>query len=153
MFRTSETLYRQAAAEGATYIGLLLVAYDTLAGDLRRAGAAVANKAIAARCDASNHALLLLGHLESWAAALEEPVLKGSLSQFYAYIRSQMLAHQADSHPQAFLDLASVVEQTRAVWQAKESQQTQSTQISNAAQQIPEQPSDDRPFRRLSFSA
>ncbi len=154
MFTKSETLYRQTAAEGATYIGLLLVVYDTLAGDLRRAGAAVDGNNIAVRCEASNHALLLLGHLESWTASLEEPALKDSLAQFYAYLRAQMLFHQAESQAQAFFSLASLVEQTRAVWQAKESQGTRAGELASTAQKDALQPrSNDEPVRRSSWSA
>lgn len=116
----SETFYRQAAGEGATYIGLLLVVYDTLAGDLRRAGQAVEAGDIAGRCDATNHALLLLGHLESWAASLAEVELRESLGRFYAFLRSQAIALQAATVGAGFADLAGLVEETRAVWQQKE---------------------------------
>ena len=117
---SSETFYRQTAGEGATYIGLLLVVYDTLAGDLRRAGEAVDRGDIAARCHATNHALLLLGHLESWAESLAEVELRTSLSHFYAYLRVQAIALQAAGRKDGFNELAGLVEETRAVWQRKE---------------------------------
>ena len=116
----SETLYRHAAAEGATYIGLVLVVYDALAEDLRRAGEAVNRNDIAARCNASNHALLLLGHLESWTGSIDDPTLQSSLTQFYAYVRAQTLTIQAQPQAERFHELARLIGETRAAWQQKE---------------------------------
>lgn len=121
---TSETLYRQMAGEGATYIGLLLVVYDTLAEDLRRAGQAVERGEITPRCDASNHALLLLGHLESWTVSLEDATLAASLLQFYGYLRAQTLRLQTATDAAEFYTLARLVGETRACWQQRESQLT-----------------------------
>lgn len=116
----SEALYRSAAAEGATFIGLLLVVYDALASDLQSAAHAARRNDIAARCNASNHALLLLAHLESWIPSLDDPALGESLTQFYAYLRAQTLAVQASAMPEAFEELARLVSETRAIWHRKE---------------------------------
>lgn len=118
----SETLYRQMAGEGATYIGLLLVVYDTLAEDLRQAGQAADRGDIAARCNASNHALTLLGHVESWAASLDDATLTSSLLQFYGYLRSQTLHLQTAKGGTEFYELARLVGETRACWQKRENQ-------------------------------
>ncbi len=120
MRNATETLYRQVAAEGATYIGLLIVVYDSLAEDLRRAGLAVAANDISTRCTASNHALLLLGHLESWAASLEDLPLKASLTAFYSYLRSSILTLQTRNAAEPFHELAGEVTGLRATWQHKE---------------------------------
>ena len=117
---TSETLYRQMAGDGATYIGLLLVVYDTLAEDFRRAGDAVERGDIPARCAATNHALLLLGHLESWTGSLDDAVLAASLLQFYGYLRAQALRLQVAKAPAEFFELARLVGETRACWQKRE---------------------------------
>lgn len=120
--QSSESFYRQIAGEGATYIGLLLVVYDTLAADLRRAGQAADRADIAARCEATNHAILLLGHLESWTDTLDDATLQASLRHFYGYIRTQTMLLQANPKAQPFFDLASLVGDTRAAWQQRESQ-------------------------------
>ena len=136
---TSETLYRQMAGEGATYIGLLLVVYDTLAADLRRAGQAIERGDIAARCDATNHALLLLGHLESWTASLDDATLQASLRQFYSYLRSQAMLLQTASNPAEFYELARLVGETRAAWQQRESRQLALAPTPVAAQHVPDE--------------
>ena len=154
MATSSESFYRQTAAEGATYIGLLIVVYDTLAGDLRRAGLAVKQNDIAVRCNASNHALLLLGHLESWAAALEEHSLADSLSRFYSHLRSQLLSLQSHAEPEALFALAELVEQTRATWQTKEIQLMRATQLTNDhAKATPESENQSTLHQRVSWSA
>lgn len=119
MRNDSGTLYRQIAAEGATYVGLLIVVYDTLSADLRRAGDAVAAGDIRARCAACNHALLLLGHLDSWAAAMDEVPLRTSLADFYAYLRASVLALQTHASATPFYELATHVIGLRATWQQK----------------------------------
>ena len=151
MNTSSETLYRRTAAEGATYIGLLLVAYDSLAEDLRRAGNAVTRNDIAGRCNASNHALLLLGHLESWTSSLDDPALQNSLTQFYAYLRAQTLAIQAQPKAQPFHELARLIGETRAAWHQKESSaRSASTPLTTPTPQL-RSDSEDSP--RLSWSA
>ena len=120
MTPSTTSLYRQVAAEGATYIGLLTVVLDSLAEDLRLAGLAAASRDIPARCAASNHAFLLLAHLESWATDLDEPALKASLLTFYSYVRSTLTTLQAHTTEQPFLDLAVHVTELRITWQTKE---------------------------------
>lgn len=121
--QSSESFYRSIAGEGATYIGLLVVVYDTLAADLRRAGRAVHAGDIAGRCAATNHAFLLLGHLDSWAESMEDGQLAASLRDLYRHIRLQSTLLQANPQAQAFFDLADLVNGTRAAWQQREAQQ------------------------------
>ena len=142
------------AGEGATYIGLLLVVYDTLAEDLRRAGQAVENADIQARCDATNHALLLLGHLESWTASLDDATLQASLLQFYRYLRVQAMLLQTATEPAGFYELARLVGETRATWQKRESQQMSIAQhLPSVQPRAKSWPDDDGAEVRHSWSA
>ena len=152
--QTSESLYRSIAGQGASYIGLLLVVYDTLAADLRRAGQAVERAEIAPRCEATNHAFLLLGHLESWTESLEDPVLQASLRQFYSHIRSQAMLLQAKPRPEPFYELANLVGETRAAWHMRELTQLRSAANAVSAAVGPPPPRDefDGPSRQ-SWSA
>lgn len=115
----SSRFYRTHAAEGSTHADLLIAVYDALAEDLRRVAAAVAHEDIAARCNVSNRALLLLGHLDSWVEFLGEPALQQSLTQFYSYLRSEILRLQTTTSPEPFRALALQVSETRAAWQKK----------------------------------
>lgn len=113
--------YRNSATEGATHIDILLACYDTLAGDLRMAGNAAARGSLTARCRYSQHALLLIGHMESWVSLLDDSNLAASLVSFYGYLRAEILQLQVSSEIDKFMNLALVVCETRAVWQRKQS--------------------------------
>lgn len=152
--QSSESFYRRIAGEGATYIGLLLVVYDTLAADLRRAGQAVERSDISTRCDATNHAILLLGHLESWTDTLDDATLQASLRQFYAHIRTQATLLQANPQTQPFYDLADLVGDTRAAWQQRESQHRSSLPTTTPPSLPPRNALDEEDSpRRRSWSA
>lgn len=88
---TAELSYRKSAIGGASTIGLMIVLFDTLAGDLRRAATALRNNDIETRCNQLNHAALVLGQLESWVDLKSGGESAQTLSRFYAYLRSKML--------------------------------------------------------------
>lgn len=113
--------YRTSATEGASHIDILLACYDALAEDIRLAGKSSSTGDIAARCRHSEHALLLIGHLESWLSLLDDAELSGSVGSFYSYLRAEILRLQFSPEPRKFTDLAFVVCETRASWQKKQS--------------------------------
>jgi flagellin-specific chaperone FliS len=113
--------YRASTGDSSTHLGLLLSVYDALAEDLRLAADAVANGDIVGRCRHSQHALQLLGHLESWLSLFDDAALQDSLSCFYAYLRGEIICLQSAAHRGGFVELAMHVCETRAVWQKKQS--------------------------------
>jgi flagellin-specific chaperone FliS len=113
--------YRSSATEGATYIDIVLACYDALAEDIRLAGKSSATGDVAARCRHSDHALLLIGHLESWLSLLDDSELAGSLASFYCYLRAEIIRLQLSAELSNFIDLALMVCETRAAWQKKQS--------------------------------
>lgn len=113
--------YRISAMEGATHVDVLLACYDAIAEDIRMAGEAAAVGDIEARCRHSEHAFVVLGHLENWLPLLEDAVLEESLSRFYGYLRRQLLQLQSSVRTAEFADLAMDICETRAVWQKKTS--------------------------------
>jgi flagellin-specific chaperone FliS len=117
-----EAGYRLAAAQGATQIGIHVLAYDALAREISAAGRAASSSTIDKRCLHTNRALMLIGHLESWSGYLEDPKLSASLSAFYAVLRETLMSLQQSRSLTGFLDLAQHVVETRAVWQQKEHQ-------------------------------
>src|SRR5450756_920426 len=91
MSSDTELSYRKSAIEGASPIGLVIALYDTVWGDLRRAAAAIRINDIEARCKELNHALLVLGQLETWVDVENGGELGHNLTSFYAYLRGKML--------------------------------------------------------------
>jgi flagellin-specific chaperone FliS len=119
MNKSTVSAYRISAIEGATHLDVLLACYDALAEDIRLAGEASAAGDIAARCGYSQHALLVLGHLQDWIPLLEDASLQESLACFYQYLRQEILRLQSPALRSEYAPLAMRVCETRAVWQKK----------------------------------
>ena len=119
--------YRSSATEGATHVDILLACYDAVAEDIRFAGKFAVEGDVVSRCRYSEHALLLIGHLESWVSLLDDSELAESLTSFYEYLRAELLRLQVSSELEKFMDLALVVCETRAAWQNKQSVQRSQT--------------------------
>lgn len=113
--------YRSSATEGATHIDILLACYDAVAEDIRLAGKSAVKGDVVSRCRHSERALLLIGHLESWVSLLDDLELAAGLTNFYEYLRAEILQLQTSSQFEKFMALALVVCETRAVWQSKQS--------------------------------
>ena len=111
--------YRHSATEGANHIDILLACYDALAEDMRLAGQSALRGDIPARCRHSEHALLLIGHLESWVSFLDDVNLAASLTNFYEHLRAEVLRLQVSLDFNDYMNLALVVCEVRATWQKK----------------------------------
>lgn len=116
----SRSAYQFAAASSASVATLHQLAYSQIAQDLLCAAAAVRQADISARCAASNHALLLLGHLDSWVDGMKEPALAQSLRAFYVFLRHAILNLQIAPDAAAFERTASLLLDTRTAWHQKE---------------------------------
>src|SRR5580704_10586818 len=87
----TELSYRKSAIEGASSIGLIIALFDTLAGDLRRASAAIRKNDIEKRCKELDHASLVLGQRASWVDMDKGGESAKTLAQFYAHLRASMM--------------------------------------------------------------
>ncbi len=123
---TMESLraYRDSATGCGTHIDVLLVCYDALAADLRSAETAAVGQDILGRCRHSNHALLLLGHLEGWLSLLDDETLQQTLERFYQYLRTELLRLQVAAEPSSYTMLAMRVCEARAAWQRKQANES-----------------------------
>ncbi len=87
----TELSYRKSAIEGASSIGLIIALFDTLAGDLRRAAAAIRKSDIEKRCKELDHAqprTRPAGKLGRYGPGRR---IGTKASQFYAYLRANMM--------------------------------------------------------------
>jgi flagellar secretion chaperone FliS len=113
----TELSYRKSAIEGASSIGLIIALFDTLAGDLRRAAAAIRKNDIDRRCKELDHASLVLGQLESWVDMDKGGESSQTLSRFYAYLRATMMQASV-TQSAALLDTQiDTILQVRSAWQ------------------------------------
>jgi len=118
---TTEMTYRQSSIAGASPIGLMIVLFDTLAGDLRRAAAALHRNDIETRCRELNHAALVLGRLESWVDLENGGDSARDLARLYAHLRAKML-EAAGKKSAALLEAQiDLILEVRSAWQLLDS--------------------------------
>ena len=114
---TTEMSYRKTAIAGASPIGLMIVLFDTLVGDLRRAASALRKNDIEARCKELNHAALVVGQLESWIDLKSGGEAAESLSRFYAYLRAKMLEASIEKAAAILDQQIEMILHVRSAWQ------------------------------------
>jgi flagellar protein FliS len=127
----TELSYRKSAIEGASSIGLIIALFDTLAGDLRRAAAAIRKSDIEKRCKELDHASLVLGQLESWVDRDKGGESAQALAQFYSYLRATMMEASVTQTATLLDTQIDTILQIRSAWQ----------KLDNTPQAPPEIPS------------
>jgi flagellar protein FliS len=99
----------------------MIVLFDTLAGDLRRAAVAIRNKDIEKRCKELNHAVLVIGQLESWLDLKSGGEPARNLSRFYAYLRAKMMEASVKQSAEVLDAQIEMILQVRCTWQKYDS--------------------------------
>jgi len=117
MMMTTELSYRQTSIAGASPIGLMIALFDTMAGDFRRAAAALRKNDIETRCKELNHAALVLGQLESWVDLKNGGESAEALSRFYAYLRAKMLEASISKSAAVLEKQIEMILHVRSAWQ------------------------------------
>jgi len=120
MLNDTALSYRKTAVEGASAIGLVIVLYDTLWGDLRRATEALRDHNVELRCHELNHAFLVLGQLESWVAPENGGDLADSLHHFYRYIRAKVMEASLVQSATVLEELMDLILHVRSAWQQRD---------------------------------
>lgn len=109
--------YRKSAIEGASSIGLIIVLFDTVAGDLRRAAAAIRQNDIEKRCRELDHASLVIGQLESWIDMSNGGESAQTLATFYAQLRAKMMEAAGSKSAELLEAQIEIIMQVRSAWQ------------------------------------
>jgi flagellar secretion chaperone FliS len=122
--------YRKSAIEGASTIGLMIVLFDTLVGDLRRASEALRNNDIEVRCRELNHAALVLSRLESWIDLKNGGEPAQTLTRFYAYLRSKMIEAAGTKSAKLLETQIEMILHVRTSWQMLDSSPPEVSQMS-----------------------
>jgi flagellar protein FliS len=152
---TTELSYRRSSVAGASAIGLMIVLFDTLAGDLRRAAAAIHSNDIETRCKELNHAALVIGQLESWIDLKNGAESAQNLSRLYAYLRVKMIEASGTKSAVLLEDQIDLILHVRSAWQQldisspQESEQAgevSAVQANANYRQMPEASADRVPF-------
>jgi flagellar secretion chaperone FliS len=156
----TELSYRKSAIEGASSIGLIIALFDTFAGDLRRAAAAIRKSDIEKRCKELNHASLVLGQLESWVDKDKGGDSAQTLAQFYGYLRATMMETSVSQSATLLETQIDTILQVRSAWQKLDNAAQGPPGIpsntlveqTTASTPMPESPMPESKFERIPFS-
>ena len=124
---TTELSYRKSSIEGASTIGLMIVLFDTLAGDLRRAAASLRKNDIESRTRELNHAALVISQLESWLDLENGGESALTLSRFYAYLRAKMMEAAGTKSATLLETQIEMILHVRSAWQQLDTSSPHST--------------------------
>jgi flagellar protein FliS len=116
LMSTTGKSHTLSAIENASPIGLMVVLFDTLAGDLRRAVAALNKNDIETRCKELNHAVLVIGQLDSWVDLEKGGESARNLTGFYAYIRAKMMEAAVTKSAKSLEAPIQMIQQVSTAW-------------------------------------
>ncbi len=109
--------YRRAATQQASVVGLVIALYDTLAGDLQRAVAAMQRKEIEDRSRQLKHGFAVLTQLDSLLDAERGGHAAINLRRFYGHVREEMLRAQFLQDDSILERVAELILDVRGAWQ------------------------------------
>jgi len=108
--------YREAAVAGASPVRLVVLLYEQVIEDLRRALAAQKNDAIETRTREINHAILVIGHLEATLNKEQGGRVAEILQHFYRQLRASLTEAQAQQSASLLEKQISLLMQVRDGW-------------------------------------
>jgi flagellar secretion chaperone FliS len=109
--------YLQAAVEGASPVGLVVLLYDRLVADLTRAIAAMEKGEVESCVAQINHAFLVLGQLEGSLDSSQAPEAARTQTLFYQVARSRILEAHIKSNRKMLEEQIALFNDVRAAWE------------------------------------
>lgn len=122
--------YRRAATQQASVVGLVIALYDTLAGDLQRAAAAMGRNDIEERTRQLKHGLSVLTQLDSLIDMEHGGQTAIHLRRFYSFLRDEMLRAQFEQDSSVLENASTLLLGVRGAWQEVDLRATAQTQAS-----------------------
>ena len=132
--------YRQAAVQGASPVRLVVLLYEQVLEDLRRALNAQLCGRIEERTRHLNHALLVIGHLESSLNQERGGQVAVNLSQFYRQVRAGLKEAQFRQSASAIETQIAHLMLVREAWEQVDSASAQSPGLAPSSPQTGAQP-------------
>lgn len=111
-----KSAYRQAAGRGASSVALLVLLYEQVIEDLRRAATAIEQNDIELRTAKINHAVLVIGHLQSKLNFGAGGQVARNLERFYNLLRRRLLEAQVQASKEIVNEQISVLLDLRDAW-------------------------------------
>ncbi|HWZ97364.1 MAG TPA: flagellar export chaperone FliS [Candidatus Dormibacteraeota bacterium] len=112
--------YRQNSVQGASPVGLLLVLYDTVIRDFRRAMEAMDRGDVEMRVHELNHALTVIAHLKSVLDHQRGGEAASRFENFYEVSRGMILSVNVNSSRETLTKLIDMFSSMRQAWHQAE---------------------------------
>jgi flagellar secretion chaperone FliS len=136
--------YREEAVQGATPLGLVVLLFEQMIEDVRKALGALHTGQIEARAQAVNHAVLVLGQLQSTLDFERGGEVARALDLFYNQIRSGLCAAHAEQSAKQLQDQMEHLMLIREAWAAAEQRTGErnlpGNQLATAGAELPPAP-------------
>ncbi|HEY1802515.1 MAG TPA: flagellar export chaperone FliS [Terriglobales bacterium] len=116
-WKETELSYRKAAIQNATSVGLVIIMYDMLAADLRRAIEAMQAGDVEKRSAELKHAFLVLLQLEGSLDMEKGDQAARNLSQFYSVARAKILEAHIKVSAQMLQRQIDLIVDVRSAWE------------------------------------
>jgi len=108
--------YREAAVQGSSPVRLVVLLYEQLIQDLRRALVALENNDITARTREINHAIVVLGYLQGTLDKERGGAVALNLERFYNQTRTGLLEAHCQQSPTLLERQIKLLMQVRQAW-------------------------------------
>lgn len=125
--------YREAAVAGASPVHLVVLLYQQVIGDLRRALQALAQGDIEGRTKEINHALQVIGHLQGTLDRERGGKVAENLARFYAQVTQGLIQAQYKQSAAALEEQIANLVLVYEAWCGVESSLTDHTQPQDGA--------------------
>ncbi|HEV2470642.1 MAG TPA: flagellar export chaperone FliS [Candidatus Sulfotelmatobacter sp.] len=108
--------YREAAVAGASPVRLVILLYEQVIEDLRRALNAQRQKDVEARTREINHSILVLGHLQATLDKDQGGRVAANLERFYNQVQAGLVDAQFQQSESALEQQISCLMQVHDAW-------------------------------------
>jgi flagellar biosynthetic protein FliS len=116
-YESAPLIYRRAASQQASVVGLVIALCDTLTGNLQRAANAIEDGNVQLRCDELTHGFRVLTQLDAMLDMKDGGETAIKLRRFYNHVRQQMLAAQFKLDSRILYSQVAAVLEVRSAWQ------------------------------------
>lgn len=108
--------YCEAAVRGASKVGLVVLLYEQIVRDLNKAVKAIEQNNVERRTEAINHAITVIGHLQSTLDLdLKAPVVH-HLGRIYTMLRARLVEAQARASRSILQEQIACLLEVREAW-------------------------------------
>ena len=116
-YSTAPLIYRRAATQHASVVGLVIALHDTLTGNLQRAAVAIDEGNIQLRCEELTHGFKVLTQLDAMLDMKSGGETALKIRRFYNHVRRQMLVAQFKLDSAILYAQVKAVLEVRGAWQ------------------------------------